>query len=72
MKGITITKEIKCQFDERIDFLKKRIEDLNQEFPEIKRLGGQRELFDWKTEKLCHGNELYFRESILKDAKIVD
>jgi len=67
-----MTKEIKHKFDERIDFLKKRLEKLHQKFPQIKRMQNQIDIFDWKTEKLCHGNELYFIESILEDAKIID
>lgn len=72
MKGIIITKEIKLQFDERIDYIKKRLEDLQKEFPRIKREQNQRDIFDWKIAKLCFRNEIAFRESVLEDAKIID
>lgn len=72
MKGVTITNEVKNEFDDRIIFLKKRIDDLHKEFPKVKKSGDIRTNFDWKTNMLCHRNELSLRESILEDAEIVD
>lgn len=81
MKGITITQEIKNEFDERISFLKKKLNELQEEFntantiptnsyntlQKLKMINP-----DWKYEKLIHLNELSLREKILKDAVIVD
>lgn len=80
MKGITITQEIKIQFEERIAFLKNRINDLEQQLNGVKvknnafatheRLKSINS--EWKMQMMCHKNELNFREDILKDAVIVD
>ena len=80
MIGITITQEIKIQFEERITFLKNRINDLEQQRNSVKvknngfatheRLNSINP--DWRMQMTCHKNELYFREDVLKDAIIVD
>jgi len=81
MKGMTITQEIKNEFDERISFLKKRLNELQEEFnmgntipnnsyntsQKLKTINP-----DWKCQKLIHLNELSLREKILRDAVIVD
>jgi len=72
MEGITITNAVKAQFDERIEFLKTRIDALHKEFPQVKKSGDTIRNFDWKTQMLCHRNELSLRENILEGAKIID
>lgn len=81
MKGITITQEIKNGFDERISFLKNRLNELQEEFNTANtipnnRFNTEQKLKminpDWRCEKLIHLNELSFIEKILKDVFIVD
>jgi hypothetical protein len=80
MKGITITQEIKNQFDERISFLNKRLNGLEDEYKKAKvnnnaYATGERLKDinpDWKMQKIMYRNELGLREEILKDAIIVD
>ena len=80
MKGITITQEIKSQFQERINFLKKRINDLEEQYNSAKVKNNAFSTHerlksinpDWKIQMMCHKNELYFREDVLKDAIIVE
>lgn len=80
MKGITITQEIKNQFDERILFLNKRLNDLDDEFKKAKVNNNAYDTGErlkninpnWKMEKIMYRNELGLREEILKDAIIVD
>ena len=81
MKGITITQEIKNEFDERISFLKKRLNELEEEFNMVNTIPNNsyntsQKLKminpDWKYEKLIHLNELSLLEKILEDAFIVD
>jgi phage shock protein A len=80
MIGITITQEIKAQFEERITFLKNRINDLEQERNSVKVKNNAFATHErlksinpeWKMQMMCHKNELYFREDVLKDAVIVD
>ena len=79
MVGITITQEIKSQFEERITFLKNRINDLEQQrngvkvknnvFATNERLKSINP--DWRMQMTCHKNELSFIKDVLKDAVIV-
>ena len=80
MIGIAITQEIKAQFEERITFLKNRINDLEQERNSVKvknnafSTNERLKLInpEWKMQMMYHKNELDFREDVLKDAIIVD
>jgi hypothetical protein len=80
MKGITITQEIKNQFDERISFLNHRLNDLEDEFKKAKvnnnSYATEKRLkdinSDWKMQNIMYSNELALREEMLKDAIIID
>lgn len=78
MKGITVTQEIKNQLQERIDFLKNKINYLEEQrnsakvnnngFATHERLKSINP--DWRMQMTCYKNELYFTEDILKDAVV--
>ncbi len=79
MKGIIITQKIKNQFEERILFLKKKLNNLQEEFnmantipsnsyntkQKLKTINPE-----WECQKIMFTNELFLREEILRDAVI--
>ncbi len=80
MKGITLTQEIKVEFENRISFLKKRLNELEQQYEKAKMNNNVawtterlKEINpDWKIEKLCHINELNLREEIMRNSIFID
>ena len=80
MKGVTITQEIKIEFENRIEFLKKRLNGLEQQYKNAKINKNvawtSERLKDinprWKMEKICHLNELSLREEFIKDSIVID
>lgn len=80
MVGITITQEIKTQFEERITLLKNKINYLEKQRNDVKVKNNAFATHerlrlinpDWGMTMICHKNELILRESILEDAVVVD
>lgn len=81
MKGISITNEVNKQFEERILFLNKKLNELQDQFKQANTI--KNNAFNthenlkfinpnWKMQKLIFLNELTLRKEFLKDSTIIE
>lgn len=66
IKCISITKEIKTEYETRIIFIENRLDQL------FKIPKHHRGIGEWRCKILCFKNELYFIKKILENAKVFD